>query len=87
MKEIFCLKGHIYPTRNQNLIYPNPHSVMYGLESFGYKASQIWKAIPREIQGTNNIYTFKSYYSTFQNICKCNLCKTYFTNLGYITPH
>ena len=87
MKEIFCLKGHIYPTRNQNLIYPNPHSVIYGLESFGYKASQIWKAIPREIQGTNNIYTFKSYYSTFQNICKCNLCKTYVTNLGYITPH
>ena len=85
MKEIFCLKRHIYSTRNQNLIYPNPHSVIYGLESFGYKATQLWNAIPREIQESNNMSTFKRYNSTQYKICKCNLCKLYLTNLGYIT--
>ena len=85
MREIFCLKRHNYPTRNQNLTYPNPHSVIYGLESFGYKATQLWNAIPREIQESNNMTTFKRYISTQYKICKCNLCKLYLSNLGYIT--
>ena len=45
------------------------------------------KSKERLIASGKDISTFKSYYSTFQNICKCNLCKTYFTNLGYIMPH
>ena len=46
MKEIFSLKPHNYPLRTQNLVYPNPRTVSYGLESFGYEGSQIWKNIP-----------------------------------------
>ena len=37
MKEIFSLKTHNYPIRTQNLNYPNPRTVSYGVESFGYK--------------------------------------------------
>ena len=47
MDEIFCVKQHNYPTRNQNLVYKNPRTVSYGLET---KACQIWNSIPQEIR-------------------------------------
>ena len=77
MNEIFYLKQHNYHTRKQNLEYPNPRTVTYGLETFGYKACQIWSNIPYEIQYAKDVSTFKSYISKHSgNICKCNLCKT-----------
>ena len=42
-KEIFSLKPHNYPLRSQNLVYPNPRSVSYGLESFVYKVANYGK--------------------------------------------
>ena len=85
MKEIFYLKEHHYNTRNQGLVYPNPRSVTYGLESFGYKATQLWNNIPYKIKQADNITTFKDEISKHcVNICNCNLCKHYITNLGYI---
>ena len=84
MNEIFYLKEHNYSTRKQNLVYPNPHTVTYGLESFGYKASQIWSKIPHEIQ-EGNVTIFKSKISKHcRHICNCNLCKSYIENVGYI---
>ena len=85
MKEIFSLKTHNYPTRTQNLNYPNPPTVSYGVESFAYKGSQIWKRIPKEIQKCDGLYSFKTYVSkNCENLCKCNSCKLYVPNLGYI---
>ena len=85
MKEIFSLKPHNYPLSMQNLVYPNPRTVSYGLESFGYKASQIWKNIPIEIQKSEDISVVKSYISKhYKDLCKCNLCRHYVANLGYI---
>ena len=78
MKEIFSLKPHNYPLRRQNLVYPNPRTVYYGLESFGYKGSQIWSIIPKEIQTSDDISVVKSYISKhYKDLCKCNLCKQY----------
>ena len=76
MKEIFYLKQHDYPTRNQQIVYPNPHTVSYGLETFGYKASQIWSKIPYEIQQGNETNFKKEIIKYCENICKCNLCKS-----------
>ena len=85
MSEIFYLKQHEYPTRNQQIVYPNPHTVSYGLETFGYKASQLWSNIPNEIQQAPDVSTFKQYTSKqCGNICNCNLCKPYIAGLGYI---
>ena len=85
MKEVFSLKTHSYPLRTQNLIYPNPRTVSYGLESLGYKGSQIWKNIPKKIQESKDLSVFKTYISNkCKDLCKCNLCKLYVTNLGYI---
>ena len=85
MNEIFHAKELTYNTRKQNLAYPNPHTVSYGLESFGYKATQIWNKIPYEMLQVNNITTFKGEISKHcKNICNCNICKSYVANLGYI---
>ena len=55
MKEIYSLKTHCYPLRTQNFTYPNPRMVLYGLETFGYRGSQIWKSNPKEIQESEDI--------------------------------
>ena len=57
MKEIFHLKQQNYPFQNQSLFYPNPHFVTHGLETFGYRGSQIWHKVPREIQVCANVTT------------------------------
>ena len=85
MNEVFTLRKHNYSTREQHLIYPKPHTVAFGLETFGYKAGQLWSKIPQEIKNIKTISDFKRQVSAhIQNICKCNLCKTYIQNLGYI---
>ena len=84
MEEIFSLKTHCYPLRTQNLTYPNPRTVLYGLETFGYMGSQIWKSIPKEIQESEYISFFKTSLKKCKDLCKCNLWKLYISNLGYI---
>ena len=84
MKEIFCQKELSYLTRKQNLIYPNPHTVSYGLESFGYQATKLWRKLPYDVQQSKNLTTFKKEISNCENICNCKLCQSYIVNLGYI---
>ena len=85
MQDVFSVKGHNFSTRKQNLAYPNPHTISYGIETFGYKASQIWSKIPRGIQQIEDISMFKNSVSVYcENICNCNLCKPYVANLGYV---
>ena len=75
MKEVFSIKKHNHPTRKQHLEYANPRTtVTYGLKSFVYKANQIWNSIPRNIEESNDLCSFKSFSSKHcKNICKCNL--------------
>ena len=68
MKEIFYLKQHNHHMRSTLLEYQNPSTVTYGLESFGYKATQLWNSIPREIQEVKDVSTFKRF--TFKNSSK-----------------
>ena len=85
MKGVFSIKKHNYPTRRQPLEYPNPRTTTYGLQSFGYKASQLWNSIPRDIQEINDLCSFKSFTSKHcKKICNCNLCKLSVKDLGYI---
>ena len=87
MKDIFSIKQHNYTLRSQNLVYQKPRTIFYGVESFGYKGGQLWKNIPREIQENEDMSIFKTYVSKHcKDICKCNLCKHYVANLGYIEP-
>ena len=84
MKEIFCLKEHNYSTRRQQLSSEKPSTVTYGLESFKYKAGQIWRSLPREIQESDRTSIINYINSHFRAICNCNLCKHHIPHLGYI---
>ena len=85
MKNIFTPRDHNYSTRNECLTYPIPRTVTYGLESFGYRANEIWNSLPKHIQAANDVKTFKSLLSNNNhNLCSCNLCKTYISNVGYV---
>ena len=69
MDEIFCVKQHNYSTRSQNLVY----HVKYG--ALSHKKLKL----PMILQPSKALI---SKYN--RSICKCNLCKLYITNLGYI---
>ena len=85
MKEVFCLKQNNYPLRNQSMAYPNPRTMSYGLETFGYKGSQLWHNLPEKIRNVTDVLVFKRYVANHcRNTCNCNLCKNYVANLGYI---
>ena len=56
MKEVFHLKQQNYPFQNQSIFYPNPCSVTHGLETIGYRGTQIWYNLPREIQACADNY-------------------------------
>ena len=85
MKNIFCPVNHKYNTRNVNLSHPNPRTVSYGLETFGYRANQIWNSLSGEIKSVEDLKTFKILLSkNSSNLCTCNLCKNYIPNLGFI---
>ena len=85
MNNIFELKKLKYPLRRQNLAYPNPKTVAYGIDTFGYKACNLWGSLPDDIRNAKDVKTFKQNIGNHcQNICKCNLCKRYIPNLGYI---
>ena len=84
MKNIFCPVSHGYYTRNQNLAYPNPKSVSYGLDTFVYRGNEIWN-LPNEIKSAKDLKTFKILLcANDTNLCSCNLCKSYLPNVGYI---
>ena len=85
MKNIFCPILHNYNTRNERIAYPIPRTVTYGLESFGYKANEIWNSLPKDIKSTNNIKEFKNLlFNKNPKLCSCNLCKVYVADLGYL---
>ena len=85
MKDIFNSVNHSHNTRSQNLSYPNPKTVSYGLETFGYRANQIWNSLPSVAQSAVDLKTFNNLFPIKnKNLCSCNLCKSYISNLGYI---
>ena len=81
MKEIFCLKKHIYSTRRQQLITDNPSAVTYAVESFRYKESQIWISFPSNVQVSHTTIIKDHIKNHAKKICKSNLCKLYNTKL------
>ena len=85
MNNIFELKNPKYSLRRQILAYPNPKTIAYGIDTFGYKSCNIWGSLPDTIRNAKDAKTFKRNIGNHcQNICKCNLCKLYIPNLGYI---
>ena len=84
MGEIFNKKINNYSLRRPSLRRILPCTVIYGLETFSYRATQIWSSIPVDIQSSNKRSIKRHVKNNRKSICKCNLCKLYVCNLGYI---
>ena len=76
MKEIFPIENTIILREN------NPLSIQILVLSHGLESSG--NSIPRNIQETNDLCSFKTFISKHRKICKCNLCEIYVKYLGYI---
>ncbi|XP_057302848.1 uncharacterized protein LOC130637010 [Hydractinia symbiolongicarpus] len=67
------------------LVRPRIKSSKYGLQTFGYIASQLWNSLPDEIKSAESLVKFcraMGEFSSFQ--CKCRICAEYIINLGII---
>ena len=74
MSEIFKPKQNTHSIRNQSLLYPNPQTVIYGLNTFGYKGSRIWGKLPSKIQNADSLSSLKSKLKQISlNLCECNI--------------
>ena len=81
MKEVFCLKQQNYSLRNGNLTYPNPRTVSYGLETFGYKDVNYGIICLRKY----NVRIYPFLKNMLLNTAKILVNATYISaNLGYI---
>ena len=76
------MKEHQYFTRRKQLQHSTPSTVTYGLNTFGYKATQIWNAIPTDYR--SDTFTIKHYIESHNEICNCNLSKPYFKTIGFV---
>ena len=62
MEKLFCIRQHKYSTDTQNVVRPNPRTVTYGTETFGYIGNQLWNKIPTMIENESGISKLKQLY-------------------------
>ena len=77
VRELFLFKTSIYDSRSGILLsLPPTKSVRYGLNSFIFRASQLWNSLPRKIKESSSVTTFKEGLLRLDYLeCLCQLCK------------
>ena len=60
-------------------------STKYGTEIVTFRAPEIWEILPEEIRHSESLGIFKTRIKQWTpSDCKCRLCKTYISNVGFI---
>ena len=77
VRELFLFKTSFYDSRSGILLsLPPTKSVRYGLNSFIFRASQLWNSLPGKIKMSSGESTFKEGLSSLDYLeCHCPLCK------------
>ena len=58
----------------------------FGLNSLRYFASKVWSMVPLEIKNSGSLEIFKTKIRNWEpKDSYCYLCKTYVSNLGFVT--
>ena len=83
---IFKLRQNSYNFRNFHAFESqNPRTKKFGLDSIAYRASQLWKNVPKEKRNSASLLIFKEPIKKAPLIsCSCHCCKTYMHHVGYI---
>ena len=86
MNTIFKLRQNGYNLRNFHVFESqNPSTKKFSLDSIAYRASQLWKNIPEEIENSALSLIFKQSMKKVPLIsCLCYCWKTYIHYVGYI---
>ena len=83
---IFKLRQNIYDLKKfHKFDSHNSRTEKFVLGSIAYRASQIWKNVPKEIKTSAPFLIFKESIKKVPLIsCLCHCCKTYIHHMGYI---
>ena len=82
--EVFYLRQNNYNLRNFNVFFINKPRTKYLLNSSLYRANQLWKTLPIEINGCGSLQLFKDKIKTWRcNRYQRQICSRYITNVGY----
>ena len=86
MDSVFHKRNINYDLRNHREFHlSHKNTSKYGTETVSYKAPQIWQTLTEEIKLSESLEIFKNKIKKWDGKdCPCNLCKRYYTNLGYI---
>ena len=85
MDSALTKRENVYNVRNfQEFKTERKRTINYGIESFSYRAPQIWATLPGDLRYIEDLEQFKRKIKgwTFHN-CPCRLCKVYIQNLGF----
>ena len=67
-------------------IVPKTRTVNYGTETVRYRGPQIWESLPNTLKNAKSLKEFKNKITRWKKIdCTCRHCKTYISNLGFLT--
>ena len=86
MQSIFVERSIPYSLRKaRELRTKKAKSTKYGTETVTFRAPEIWGILPEEIKHSESLGIFKTRIKQWTpSDCKCRLCKTYISNVGFI---
>ena len=86
MNTIFKLRQNTYNLRNFFVCETeNPRRKTFLLDSIAYRASQLWKTVPKEIRNSASSSIFNEPIKKISLISSsCHRCKTNINHVGYI---
>ena len=83
VQSIFVERSIPYSLRE--LMTKKAKSTNYGTETVTFRAPEIWVILPEEIRQSESLGMFITRIKQWTPIdCKCRLCKTYISNVGFI---
>ena len=87
LNNIFKINEQPYNFRRKTIFESrNIRTEHYGIESLTHFGPKIWAQVPDDIKYSDSLEIFKNKIKLWKPIsCPCRLCKTYITNLGYVS--
>ena len=75
MNQVFYLRQNHYNLRNFNVFATNNPRNKYLLNSFVYRANQLWQTLPSEIKRRASLQLYKDKIKTGRrDRCQCHIC-------------
>ena len=86
MSDILKLRKNTYSLRNFHIFKSEkPGTKRFGLDSIGYRPTQLWINVPEEIRNSTSLPVFQEKIKNgFLISCSCNCCRKYIHHVRFI---